>query len=562
MRISCVIAFYIISIGNVLYCSISAYPEATPPIGKIRGSILTSRLGKKIYSFRGVRYAEPPTERRRFQIATPLADWNDVYDASNEGPGCPNLDRTNFKFEDCLRLNVYTGKLPSKDENVTRPVLVFFHPGGFYFFSGQSYLFGPQYLLDHDIVLVTVNFRLGSLGFISTGDSHAPGNLGLKDQVLALRWVRRNIAAFGGNPNSVTISGCSVGGLSVWLHMVSPMSKNLFHRAIVMSGSLLNAEPFPTQQIDLARKQAKLLNCPSDNSEDMLTCLRSRPVANFTDTMSEFFEWNKDPILIWKPVVEPNIPGVERFLPAQPVELIRRGKFHKVPAIFGITRDEFGGVVVAFENNTRAGNDMYRDMNENWYRIAPISFMYERNTSRSQRISEELRKFYFEEEAIDSARRDGLARIYEDSIIKFPQYRGAKLIAENSPAPVYFYMFTYQGRFSFSMWNSTTPYGIEHQDDLQYLFYMEKIFPYFHEFTPEKRMVELYTSMWASFMENGEPVPNNNEAFKGVTWDRFVQNNYLEINLNSSMKTGLYSDRMKKWENLFPLSLMSEVSRK
>lgn len=107
--------------------------------------------------------------------------------------------------------------------------------------------------------------------------------------MLALRWVRRNIAAFGGNPNSVTISGCSVGGLSVWLHMVSPMSKDLFHRAIVMSGSLLNAEPFPTQQIDLARKQAKLLNCPSDNSEDILTCLRSKPVANFTDTMGEFF---------------------------------------------------------------------------------------------------------------------------------------------------------------------------------------------------------------------------------------------------------------------------------
>lgn len=91
---------------------------------------------------------------------------------------------------------------------------------------------------------------------------------------------------------------------------------------------------------------------------------------------------------------------------------------------------------------------------------------------------------------------------------------------------------------------------------------MEKIFPYFHEFTPEKRMVELYASMWASFVENGEPVPNNNEAFRGVTWDRFVQNNYLEINLNSTMKTGLYSDRMKEWENLFPLSLVSEVSRK
>lgn len=89
---------------------------------------------------------------------------------------------------------------------------------------------------------------------------------------------------------------------------------------------------------------------------------------------------------------------------------------------------------------------------------------------------------------------------------------------------------------------------------------MEKIFPYFDEFAPETRMVELYTSVWASFAKNGEPfVPNDNEAFGGVTWDRFARDNYLEINLNPTMRTGLYSDRMREWENLFPLSLMSEV---
>lgn len=92
---------------------------------KIRSFVSTSRLGKKIYSFRGVRYAEPPTERRCFQIATPAADWNDVFDASNEGPGCLNLDQMGLKSKDCLRLNVYTGKFPSRDENVTRLILYF-----------------------------------------------------------------------------------------------------------------------------------------------------------------------------------------------------------------------------------------------------------------------------------------------------------------------------------------------------------------------------------------------------------------------------------------------------
>ncbi|XP_076396750.1 uncharacterized protein LOC100876166 [Megachile rotundata] len=530
------------------------HPEVGAPTGRIRGSILNSRLGKKIYTFRGVRYAEPPTGNRRFQIAIPAADWNHVFDATEEGPSCPNLDVNISMSEDCLRLNVYTTKLSSETEKVGRPVLVFFHPGGFYSFSGQSFYFGPQYLMDKDIVLVTVNYRLGTLGFLSTGDRWAPGNLGLKDQVIALRWVSRNIGAFGGDPNSVTISGCSVGGLSTALHLVSPMSKYLFHRAIVMSGSLMNAEPYPTEQKTLAKKQAELLGCPSNDSAAMLACFKSKPVQNFTDTMSSLFEWYGDPILVWKPVVEPGVPGVERFLPAQPYDLIRQKKFKQVPIMFGVTKDEFGGVVVAFENSTKQGNDVYREMNDNWDRIAPISFMYERDTPRSANITKELRRFYFNNKPIDSANRDGLAHIYADSVIIFPMYRGAKWIAENSREPVYFYESTYQGRYSFTMWNATTPYGVVHQDDLQYLFFMKALFPFIDKTAPEDPIVELYTTLWSSFVKSGEPVPKSG-AFKKIKWDRFVpkQDNYLEINANPTMKTGLYLDRMQEWERLFPL---------
>ncbi|XP_034181508.2 uncharacterized protein LOC117604963 [Osmia lignaria lignaria] len=545
------ILFLVIGIGSVYCCA--QHPEVGAPIGRIRGSILNSRLGRKIYSFRGVRYAEPPTGDRRFQVATPAADWNDVFDASEEGPACPSLGNTTWS-EDCLRLNVYTTKLPSSSENVKRPVLVFFHPGGFYFFSGQSLYFGPQYLMDKDIVLVTVNYRLGSLGFLSTGDSVAPGNLGLKDQVVALRWIKRNIASFGGDPNSVTISGCSVGGLSTDLHMLSPMSKDLFHRAIVMSGSLMNLEPFPTQQRNIAIKQAKLLNCPTNDSEAMVACMKTKPVQDFKDTMLQFFEWYGDPILIWEPVVEPEVPGVERFLPAQPLDLIRQKKFNQVPAMFGVTKDEFGGVVVAFENQTKEGNDLYRELNDNWNRIAPISFMYERDTPRSAYITKELRRFYFNNESIDPAHNDGLAHIYTDSVIIFPMYRGAKLIAENSREPVYFYESSYQGRYSFTMWNATTPYGVVHQDDLQYLFFMKSFFPFFDETAPEIPIVELYTSIWTSFVQSGEPVPKSG-PFNKIKWDRFIpnQDNYLEINTDPTMKTGLYLDRMQEWEKLFPL---------
>ncbi|XP_015176907.1 PREDICTED: esterase E4-like isoform X1 [Polistes dominula] len=535
-------------------------PIIEAPVGKIRGSILTSRLGKKIYSFRSVRYAEPPVGERRFQVATPAKDWNGIYDGTQEGPACPTLSRTPIS-EDCLRLNVYTTKLPShnaKGKNFKgRPVLVFFHPGAFYSFSGQSRYFGPQYILDKDIVLVTLNYRLGTLGFLATGDSYAPGNLGLKDQVVALRWVKRNIAAFGGDPNCVTIGGYSAGATSVVLHMLSPMSKGLFHKAIVMSGSPTKLKSYERDQLDLAKRQAVLLDCPTDITESMLNCFKSQPIERFNETLSKFFEYGGDPVNIWLPVIEPEVDGVERFLTGQPVDLIREGKINDVPLIIGTTTEEFGRVVFVIDKRVQAGNTTsFRNLNTKWNTIAPISFQYERNTPRSNYISQELRKFYFGNETIGTQSYDGLAHIYSDSIEIFPVHRVSKLMADYSKFPVYVYQFSYRGRNSFAMWNDTTPYkGPVHHDDLQYLFYMSALFPFYNGSDPEIPMIERSIAMWTNFMQTGEPIPRNNELFDKVVWDRFetVNDNYLDINLNPTMKQGIFPERMVIWEKLFPL---------
>ncbi|XP_012223116.1 esterase FE4 [Linepithema humile] len=524
----------------------------TAPIGKIRGSTLTSRLGKTIYAFRGVRYAEPPTGQQRFQVAIPAADWSDVFDATKEGPACPAIGVENI-MEDCLRVNVYTTKLPSLSEPVKKPVLVFFHPGAFYIFSGQSSNYGPQYLLDKDIVLVTVNNRMGSLGFLSTGDSIAPGNLGMKDQVVALRWVQRNIAAFGGDPHSVTISGYSIGGFSVLLHMVSPMSKGLFHRAIMMSGSM-TMEPYPTNQTNLAKKQAELLNCPTDTTGAMLVCLNSKPVEDFTNTMPKFFEWYGHPLLLWSAVVEPEVHGVERFLPEQPVDLIKKGQFQKVPLIAGATKDEFGGAVAYVVKQHALGNDSYiNELNNDWYKLAPINFIYSRDTPDSRNISTELRQFYFGDQPIGPNNYEGLGEIKAD-IVLAPMHRTVKLLAENTDQPIYFYLFSYQGRYSFVTWNDTTPYGVVHHDDLQYLFFMQIKFPFFSNDDPEIPTVELMTNMWSNFAQTGQPV--SPALANNVTWEPYdlEKDNYLNISAVPRMMTGFFPERMQKWESLFPLN--------
>lgn len=117
----------------------------------------------------------------------------------------------------------------------------------------------------------------------------APGNLGLKDQVAALRWVKSNIESFGGDSNCVTIMGYSAGGWSVSLHLVSPMSKGLFHRAIVMSGSATYQNPLPHDQKNLAKKQAELLGCPTDTTGNMLICLNTKTTEEFVNTTKQFF---------------------------------------------------------------------------------------------------------------------------------------------------------------------------------------------------------------------------------------------------------------------------------
>lgn len=206
----------------------------------------------------------------------PVKPWNKTFDASQDGPMCiqsfPGYNKSDIS-EDCLRINVYT-----KDLNPTKlkPVIFYIHGGAFRLRSGQSNLeTGPEYLMDKEIVLVSFNHRLGILGFLSTGTADVPGNNGLKDQVIAMRWTRDHITKFGGDPNSVTLLGHSSGGRSITLLLLSPMTKGLFHRVVIMSGSSIAQWEIPNNQTDIAKKQASLLNCKNDTIENVMKCLRS-----------------------------------------------------------------------------------------------------------------------------------------------------------------------------------------------------------------------------------------------------------------------------------------------
>ncbi|XP_005372125.1 pyrethroid hydrolase Ces2a-like [Microtus ochrogaster] len=229
----------------------SGSPIRNTHTGQVRGSLVHVKDGELgVHTFLGIPFAKPPVGPLRFAPPEAPEPWSGVRDATSEPAMCPQTDAMSLMFakeinlimppmsmsEDCLYLNIYTPTHAREGSNL--PVMVWIH-GGALVWGMASMNDGSILAATEDIVIVAIQYRLGVLGFFSTGDKHATGNWGYLDQVAALRWVQQNIVYFGGNPGQVTIFGASAGGTSVSSLVVSPMSKGLIHRAIMQSGVAL-----------------------------------------------------------------------------------------------------------------------------------------------------------------------------------------------------------------------------------------------------------------------------------------------------------------------------------
>ncbi|CAH0564911.1 unnamed protein product [Brassicogethes aeneus] len=531
------------------------HPIVTTPLGQIEGTIIASRLGKPINTFRGIRYAKAPINELRFQPSVPAQKWTGTLNATIDGPLCPQPTDQPIS-EDCLFVNVYSAKIPKGAEKPKLPVIVYIHGSGYKTVGAASNWLGPQYLLDQEVVLVTFNYRIGTLGFLSTGDKEAPGNNGLKDQVLLLKWVKDNIAAFGGDPDMVTLMGYDFGADAVTLHMVSQMSQGLFHRAIAMSGSGLGNWPVPSHQLDLAKKQAKLVQCPDDTVSNIMKCLRGKTYNEISDAYPQLKEFSKEPFTVWLPVIENDVGQKDRFLTAHPIQLIQNGQFAKVPFLTGVTTEEHAARAFRILNN----ETLRKDWNENFEKVAPIALLYERGTDNSKATSKALKTFYYNDKPIEKTSVASTVQILSDGITGFSVNRAAKLISEKSNQSVYYYRFNYGGRnshFYTPQSNNTEPFGVVHNDDLMYLFFIEKLFPFFKDTTPnDAEMVFKMTKLWANFAKTGNPIPEPHEKLDNVKWEPFNQKTqkYMDIANKLVLNEKLNEKRYAEWEKLFPLT--------
>ena len=298
------------------------------PVVRIDGGLIRGASATGVNSFLGLPYAAPPTGKLRWRPPQPASSWSGIRDATQFGASCPQSTMGNPFLppgtisEDCLYLNVYT-PASHNGSGGGRPVLVWIHGGGLVQDGGRNYD-GTKLAADGAVV-VTINYRLGALGFLAhpalaSRPGGAAGNYGLMDQQAALRWVQRNIAQFGGDPDNVTIAGQSAGGLSVLAQMVSPGARGLFQRAIVQSGTFaLNQRPLAAAEA-AGQTFATAVGC----ADQTAACLRNVPVSALVSNYGT------------------EIPGtVDGAVLTQPIgTALARGQFARVPVINGITHDE------------------------------------------------------------------------------------------------------------------------------------------------------------------------------------------------------------------------------
>ncbi|XP_031354163.1 esterase E4-like isoform X2 [Photinus pyralis] len=520
-------------------------PHVTTQHGTIKGLADKTYKGETFYSFKGIRYVEAPVGDLRFKAPVPVKPWTGVYDASYDRPACPQP--ASFPTdEDCLFLNVHTRKLPKRGKNPKYPVILYIHPGSFTTRSGNTAMVGPHYLLERKVVLVTINYRLSALGFLSTGDELSPGNYGMKDQVEAMRWIKENIAAFGGDPDCVTLAGYSVGGVSAALHLTSPMSRGLFHRVMIMSGSAFGNGIMPRDQLDLAKRQARIVGCPDDNNGDMMKCLKNASAEALGNSLEQFRVFGTDPQFFWQFVLEPDY-GQERFLIEHPLISIQKGDIADVPIMTGVTHDELLFLAYPTVTNETALEVFNRDANK----IFPYSFYYERG---SDAITAELQKFYFNNKPVSSNSLEPLGQLYADALAGFAVNRGAQLLSKVLKNKVYYYIFTYKGSYSHFTPESGAKYVV-HFDDQLYVFWNSLSFPKFTKRDPDATMVKKLTTLYANFAYYGNPTPKESKKLDQVIWTPFTEQNklYLDVGDRLTMKSDIFPERYAKWRELFPL---------
>ncbi|XP_027725307.1 carboxylesterase 1D-like [Vombatus ursinus] len=553
---------------SLVFCSCLALPtrgqHASTPVvhtqyGKVQGKYTSLKgFNKPVQVFLGVPFAKAPLGPLRFTPPQPPEPWDYVKITTTYPPMCTQdpvggqlfsdlftnqNEKVSLKMsEDCLYLNIYSPADLTKKMKL--PVMVWIHGGGLLTGAASTYD-GLALSTLENVVVVTIQYRLGIFGFYSTGDEHAKGNWGYLDQVSALHWIQKNIASFGGDPGLVTIFGESAGGGCVSALIVSPLTKNLFHRAISQSGVVLMESLFTSNIKPITEKITTLTGCKITTSASMVHCIRQKTeeeILNTTLKMKLFtVDFFGDPTkkIAFIPAV---LDGV--FFPKNPKELLAKKQFNHIPYIVGINNNEFSWLLPTlmkyppFEDRM----DQEKAMLLVW-RSYPLL-----------KISQNLIPLITEEYlgiTNDTVKKKYLfMEMMGDFFIGISAVMVAQFhMASGSPT----YMYEFQHRSSF--WGNMKPENVkaDHGDDIFPVLGA----PFLKEGASEeeKQLSRTMMKYWANFARNGDP--NGEDLLKWPAYDQNKQ--HLEFDINITIGKELKDKKLEFWSKTQSQKMISSA---
>lgn len=498
--------------------------------GPVRGNLY--RHGdKSVDGFLGIPYAKPPVGDLRFKKPVLSEIWSEPRDCFEYGPRCPSsgmfFEKIDLKNQDvpdeanCLTLNVFRPRWQSK-EYIKRPVMVFIHGGGFELCASRDFcdysLTGTLPLKD--VVLVSVNYRLGALGFFSTGDETCPGNFGLWDQTLALEWVQRHIASFGGDPNNVTIFGQSAGGVSVDLLSLSPHSRDLFHKFIPMSGSAHVPWGIRTSvnQKQVSLEYARSKGFTGSGSTELLEFMNNLPAEKLLERTG--FEHSISGMVSFSPNLD------EDFFP-KPLDELRRDASKK-PVMIGMTEHE--GLLFAFTDpNFTTSTEMMKKK---------ISEEYKKDlVENPEKVHQEVFDFYMNLKSLSNEEK--FVAYVGDSIFNAGVLLAAESLA-NHGNEVYFYVFNYCNPDGFGPIGNMFPFKAPtHCTELRYII-GEGVFSTFDPNEEDLKMMDYMTTLFTNFAKHGNP--NIPGSTKWEVYDPRQNSKHFQISFPESEMRGEFHE--------------------
>lgn len=519
-------------------------PTAYTRLGQIEGSV--RRVGHKtVEQFLGIPYAEPPVAHLRFKKPSPLTQrYKKPLDATKFSASCrhpeykhlwpllelQNLEEvgSNPKFsEDCLYLNIWTpGVLKGNFKKQLKAVLVWIHGGGFLFGSSTQTVYdGAAVAAYGDIVVVSMNYRLGTLGFLYTGDGEddAPGNMGLWDQATAFRWVHENIKFFGGDPKRVTISGESAGGMSCHFHLMSSISKKLFQSAIPLSGSSVSMGFNIPKDVALKRamKLAQMVNCSVVEDKIDMECMGGIDAQklSFLGITKDLLESDFDRIFTLFNMVP--IFG-DDFLPVNPQKILKSSipSEHK-RIMTGVTEFEGGSVIILPQDllDPRLKRLLRSDRLNDIILVASKTASGIRRLFSLKGLKNVLSQLFYDSidhsDVNDNNSTESMSGRFKanfdmsgDVSLLCPALLEAQKYSENNQVYSFVYTFRFQTRYAKgSLMSQDCPidkYGVCHSSELHFFFGMPLLYPS-HYTEDEKDAAREIISITSDFIK-GRPL--------------------------------------------------------